>query len=590
MKMPEWLELVLSTYAAKTSPFMEVELGEAINKGFLESASPSDDDRRATLAEHSAFMFMERLDEDSPWGTYFAPMMEGTKQDGTQVRMPDISILDAESVEHWAQRSRATTNPLMCARYADCVWDLENSISGQKRRHEFARLASSSYIDAVEARLYFSEINGVEWLARALALAKSVRDDALLGRAAAATLTFRDATLNPAHIGVWIAPFDFLYGEKFLSPEQEAKIVADLETMLASVSSTVSGHFDPFGAQAAAERLSKHYKTAEEKQRLAKVFGSAFEELSRNAAPMLAMAWLQPVIERYEQLGMKDEAERLSLFASQKGANIADDMKTYTVEAPFDKSQFDALVGQLLEGDLEAMLHQVARLFLPDVNGAKAALENLRVTAPLQALIQVVISRPDGQPAARIGSVDEDAEGRLQKQIADNVMFLQPFLTHTLKEVLNKANPTATEVTNVLYGSPLFTDRRRILITEGISAYLVGDYIKTIHVLVPQVEDTLRTLLGKLGVPIYKSIKEQPGVVDVKSMGDVLRDARIQAALSENCWRYLAVLYTDRRGINLRNNVAHGLVSPEALNQATADLVIHSLLSLSLLRISGKDS
>jgi hypothetical protein len=70
----------------------------------------------------------------------------------------------------------------------------------------------------------------------------------------------------------------------------------------------------------------------------------------------------------------------------------------------------------------------------------------------------------------------------------------------------------------------------------------------------------------------------------VKSMGEVLRDPRMQVVLSESRWRYLSVLYTDRRGVNLRNNVAHGLVSLEALNKPTADLVFHSLLSLCLLR------
>ena len=41
--------------------------------------------------------------------------------------------------------------------------------------------------------------------------------------------------------------------------------------------------------------------------------------------------------------------------------------------------------------------------------------------------------------------------------------------------------------------------------------------MKSIHVLVPQAEEMVRNLLALIGVPIYKNVKEQPGVVDVKS-------------------------------------------------------------------------
>ena len=64
---------------------------------------------------------------------------------------------------------------------------------------------------------------------------------------------------------------------------------------------------------------------------------------------MLAMAWLQPVIERYEQEGMKDEAEKLRLLQIKKGKNIASDMKHYSVEVNITKKD-DDLVASSSEG------------------------------------------------------------------------------------------------------------------------------------------------------------------------------------------------------------------------------------------------
>jgi hypothetical protein len=121
-------------------------------------------------------------------------------------------------------------------------------------------------------------------------LAKTINDQALVSRAVEAILAFRDDVLNPAEIGVWIAPFDLLYeGRGMLTETQQSKIITDLEAMLALVSSRTDGHFDPFGAQAAAERLARHYERRGERHqvhRVIKTYGGAFEAIAKDASPV----------------------------------------------------------------------------------------------------------------------------------------------------------------------------------------------------------------------------------------------------------------------------------------------------------------
>ena len=70
-------------------------------------------------------------------------------------------------------------------------------------------------------------------------------------------------------------------------------------------------------------------------------------------------------------------------------------------------------------------------------------------------------------------------------------------------------------------------------------------------------------------------------------MNDVLNDERARSALTENLWRYLSVVYIERKGgLNLRNDLAHGLVDPKSFNRGIADRVFHTLLALSLMRPS----
>ncbi len=392
------------------------------------------------------------------WGTYFAPMMEATQVDGALFRMPDVARLASETTLHWEQRAKETANPLMQARYADCIWDLDRKLSSRKRQVDFARLAIAAYLKAVDERLYKHVVDGMRWLERALNLSMTLKDSASILQAVSAIFSFYDVASGVDSPAVWWMPFDLLCGKKGLtSPEQEAKIISDLEAVLALTSSTESGAgFSPFNAKEAAERLSQHYKTSANTQRLVSCYGKAFEEIAMNADPMLALAWLQPVIERYEQVGLKMEAESLVLISEEKGKSIGESLKSYTVESSIDLSGLNLTLTGLIENeDAASNLHWIAVTFLPDIEFAKSLLNEMKTAAPLQSLIGITKIRLDGQPAAQIGALDEDQEGRLQTQVSDNVKFMRPLLSHSLSRVFTEKCINADAVIAVLYQSPV---------------------------------------------------------------------------------------------------------------------------------------
>jgi hypothetical protein len=139
----------------------------------------------------------------------------------------------------------------MRARYADAVWDLKQAITNERPSHEFAQMAIDAYLVASRERLYTMEIEGVNRLKRALSLSLSIRDTERTKLVVARMFEFYDAVASPQKAGVWIFPFDALYGRKeLLTSEQETKIITDLESMLTRTSSGKPEEFDPHGAQA----------------------------------------------------------------------------------------------------------------------------------------------------------------------------------------------------------------------------------------------------------------------------------------------------------------------------------------------------
>jgi hypothetical protein len=232
-----------------------------------------------------------------------------------------------------------------------------------------------------------------------------------------------DKVVEPRHVGVWIIPFDLLYGKKeALTPEQESRIIADLEKMLARTSGGKPEEFNPHGAQAAAERLAQYYRRKGDRDsivRVIKTYGDAFLRISKDASPMLAMAWLQPVIERYEQEGLKEDAERIQLIHAEKGKNIASDLKEFSTTVEISKKEIDDGIEQLIgSGNLNRSLLNIARGFIPKSKDARKFLDQMRTEAPLLSMFSVGIIEKDGHTSAAVGSVEEDPDGRLHRQLA----------------------------------------------------------------------------------------------------------------------------------------------------------------------------
>ncbi len=73
--------------------------------------------------------------------------------------------------------------------------------------------------------------------------------------------------------------------------------------------------------------------------------------------------------------------------------------------------------------------------------------------ASFQSLIQIQITRIDGQPEAIIGSIDDDLEGRLQKQISDMLMMMNGLLVYMMSMVFIKTEATPQAICDILYRS-----------------------------------------------------------------------------------------------------------------------------------------
>jgi hypothetical protein len=589
MTIPEWVEAIIATFDQETKPHNELTVMEAMDRTRKSKGDLSDEDFKGYLVERSAFLFIEYRNRPCPWNTYFGPMGSGTRPDGEQVFWPDIKDINAEIIAHWEIRAKSIHDSVMKARYADLIWNFKQLVTEQKPSVEYARIACDAYLESVKEHRYTMPIEGVHWAQRALDLSLSINDTVRSGNIVQFMFELHDLISDPPHTGHWIFLFDTLYERKgLLSVEQEQRLIKNLETKLAEVSDANSAqHFDPYGAEAAAQRLARYYRRQKNQvdvERVIRIYGKAFEELADEAAPLFAVSVLGPVVQAYQQEGLKDEAERLQIVLANKGKNMAADLKEISVSVELKQEEIERFIEQLTAGGLKKAVLLVASYFVPRVEEAKKQLEYIRQNAPLMSMIPIV-KIDDGRATAMIGALDDDPNGRLHHQLGQTLNFHQPFLVRALSKLRERYAPSVEEILDCLFDSPMFANSRRELLRQGLIAYEREDFLKAIHVLVPQVEHTLRTFLSLIGIPTLKSVPRHPGIMDAKNMNDVLDDVRVRQILTEDLWRYLAILYVDRKGgLNLRNDLAHGLVGEEMFNGQIAGRVFHSLLALSLIR------
>jgi Domain of unknown function (DUF4209) len=102
----------------------------------------------------------------------------------------------------------------------------------------------------------------------------------------------------------------------------------------------------------------------------------------------------------------------------------------------------------------------------------------------------------------------------------------------------------------------------------GLHAGTTGDFLTATHVLVPQIEHSIRTLLVRSGkVPV---VWTRQGYEELPDLNAVLREPQTEKLLGKDLVFAMTAVFVNRFGGNLRNELAHGLLETGAFYSETA--------------------
>ena len=598
---PPELAAIVGRFDTRSGAFQAIEVQGEIEKGAPDPTALSPEARRGWWAEWAAFGFSERGTPDGgPWRTYFQPLTTATLQDGTLVCQPDLRDADADVLAYWAARARVARHPVLIARYADLVWDATTFVSKDKPGIEFARLAIDSYIAAARVD------DGSAWsethlnLGRALDLSLGIHDGARIGQAVEATIAYVEKTAQDDKVGTYCYLFDNLLPSKSgpdLTHDRELKIIRWLETKFAEL--TQPGRrkdADPHSPREVGTRLARYYQRKsklEERARILRILAEAFERRAKIGEAMTSVLFLNMAREIYIDAGLRVEAERVQREVEIMGPAAERQLAPMRLQHEIPMARVEEFLTGMMKGGMEAAIRRLAIEFVPKQDELRKQIDQTAKDHPLYSILihnSKLLNR--GQIQADLGDESGDPDGKVVHETSTYMQFESPWLAWILDH-MTRQGLHAPHIIEFIRPSPLFADDRLSLIRRGLEAHFLGDYVQSIHLLIPQIEAALLRLLPLAGKPTNKPHRSGRGVMQSKNLNDLLpRDKwPIPGEDGENLRMYLLAALAHPKGLNIRNDVCHGLWPADRFTKWVSERLVQVLLSISLVRpTSSADS
>jgi hypothetical protein len=247
------------------------------------------------------------------------------------------------------------------------------------------------------------------------------------------------------------------------------------------------------------------------------------------------------------------------------------------------EEEFNRVIDDLCSGTKTEVIDKLARKFLPSVDDTEKLVKEIASKTIYMHIRQQVVAE-DGRVTASIGPVSEDLNGHVVQQLNLVIQFYGQLFRPAMEESISRLSLAEDDFIVWLADCQLFTEDRLKLLRAAIGAYLHSDWATAIHLAIPQIEYALRRVLVLCRQPLTRPSGD--GIFFLKNLNQVLHDPTTERVLPRDVRVYLQTLLCDQRGLNIRNNVCHGLWNSKNFNWFIADCVIHALLVIGLLRPS----
>ncbi len=200
-----------------------------------------------------------------------------------------------------------------------------------------------------------------------------------------------------------------------------------------------------------------------------------------------------------------------------------------------------------------------------DVAGLRRQAEELSRNS-IQALMSNTRVNAEGRRIGRAPSLltddTEEREAAIRAEMFKNAAQIQDimaaaYIDPAVHQITLEHDIRVDDLLPVVSNNPLVPPGREPIYAKGLYAGLRGDFLEATHLLVPQLENSLRHLLYQTGA--IPSGLDAHGIQNEHDLNKTLFMPEIKEMLGDSLAFDLQGLLAERFGTNFRNNMAHGL-------------------------------
>jgi hypothetical protein len=321
-------------------------------------------------------------------------------------------------------------------------------------------------------------------------------------------------------------------------------------------------------------RAERYWLAAEERREAIRRVSETYVARASEAADrphvgkIIAATHLQHAIEALRRAsGMRERVNELHVLMMGYQQDIPSSLIAFSHEIPIADAAAEArkaVAGKPLDQALFAFaLHP----YIPQCSDLRRNAEEVASKYMLKAFFPAVQHNREGKVVARQGSTNAvDPEQREAALRADMIQHAVQYYhvagtasVHSAREqILEEHSVRIQDFFWIVANNPLVPAGREMLYAEAFFAGFVRDMAKAIHILVHQIEHSIRELLARAGV-IVTSL-DQYGIQSERNLNGLLYEAKLKELLGVDMVFSLQSLLVEKFGPDVRNRVAHGLV------------------------------
>jgi hypothetical protein len=298
---------------------------------------------------------------------------------------------------------------------------------------------------------------------------------------------------------------------------------------------------------------------------------TANDSLKQAQGNMVAARHIQSTIEVLRRIpgtqSQQDQLHKKMLKYQQKAVDEMGSVSSGSIDLT---EQIESSIALIKDKSLKEAIFTLA-LFTKPISrtGMAAFVGEMAEKSPLLALITNSIVDAKGKVIGKIGSQFDDSKEKAD-EAKEAEMFhwahleqnaLAMVVEQTRRYLLIEHNPSIRDTLDIVRNNPFVPAGREYIFAQGLLSGLHGDFVTALHLLLPQVENSIRYVLGANGT-ITSGLNSE-GIQEEFDLNRLLQMPETAQIFHEDLIFGLKGTLTSRAGGNFRNRLAHGLLDHE---------------------------